>query len=750
MRKVASPFVSPFVLVFLFIICISFVSSVGGSSGECLPNVNYYIMNEGDYVQFGSTTFKLLKIYNGFLIDYIDVDVEGTKNRVYSLIPKNVENLKLSFPIVIGNSVKVKVELTECVIVPELDEIDYKTILSNNEHSEFFSNQMTSLMSEYWSEDGNWIGDMQNDATAFAPQLMFKLYQETGNEEFYARGMKTVNYQKELLKGFVEGEGELNLDFMVGFYSVFSCMDYAKDKITRDSCSLFAGSVITALDYILINDVLDRIPETYTLKHSDNTDLSKSIDLSEVYSEDMQSFVYSFASWVSSEYYERTKVNLFLSNAEKLIEKNENNNFNSSTGLFKGSSGGWSESAPLIAYSKIYLVTKDEVYLNKADNLIESLKRERKFIDYEESAFADYYAGGGTYCDQWGNCEYVEVPVNDYPTTGFSTHIQYIIAFFELYKATNDPKYLELSKNFIDFGVNQMNLYGAYPNGIYDQWLNKIQRVPFVSHHIFYTRDDSFDLGRILVNSQSYCTGDNFYLLIDLLDYKEFSKLDEIGEGNCGNGIINGGEVCDGDSKECVDSNGYSGSQSCNIQCDGFDSCTANEYCGDNTVNGNEQCDDGNKVNGDGCSSFCLIEYSQICVDNDGFNTAIASSVEFEGKEYVDSCVDDKTVKENYCGFSIWKMSRIHKESIKSCEFNCENGACVGQEEVVYEVCKDSDVTNDVSIKGSVDFEGNNFDDECAESGLSVRQYFCDSNQKLRNFVKRCPERLFCNEGVCK
>ena len=35
---------------------------------------------------------------------------------------------------------------------------------------------------------------------------------------------------------------------------------------------------------------------------------------------------------------------------------------------------------------------------------------------------------------------------------------------------------------------------------------------------------------------------------------------------------------------------------------------TLTEVCGNNKIEGNEQCDDGNKNNGDGCSSLCMIE----------------------------------------------------------------------------------------------------------------------------------------------
>jgi cysteine-rich repeat protein len=35
--------------------------------------------------------------------------------------------------------------------------------------------------------------------------------------------------------------------------------------------------------------------------------------------------------------------------------------------------------------------------------------------------------------------------------------------------------------------------------------------------------------------------------------------------------------------------------------------------CGDGKRFGSEQCDDGNKVNGDGCSSTCTLESGYIC-----------------------------------------------------------------------------------------------------------------------------------------
>lgn len=83
----------------------------------------------------------------------------------------------------------------------------------------------------------------------------------------------------------------------------------------------------------------------------------------------------------------------------------------------------------------------------------------------------------------------------------------------------------------------------------------------------------------------------------------------------CGDKIIvTGVETCEsGDVQECTTLEGYSGSQSCNSTCDGFDDlCVTREFCGDSIINGNEECDDGNTLDGDGCDITCKIEVIEI------------------------------------------------------------------------------------------------------------------------------------------
>jgi len=72
----------------------------------------------------------------------------------------------------------------------------------------------------------------------------------------------------------------------------------------------------------------------------------------------------------------------------------------------------------------------------------------------------------------------------------------------------------------------------------------------------------------------------------------------------CGNGIIEGPEICD----DGLNNGRYAynaADKFCNLTCDGWA-----PYCGDGILQSNygEECDDGNNVSGDGCSSGCRTE----------------------------------------------------------------------------------------------------------------------------------------------
>ena len=80
----------------------------------------------------------------------------------------------------------------------------------------------------------------------------------------------------------------------------------------------------------------------------------------------------------------------------------------------------------------------------------------------------------------------------------------------------------------------------------------------------------------------------------------------------CGDGGINGSEVCDGADLEgntCIDlSYSNAGSLACSNTCFTFDTTGCANVCGDSNLEPGEQCDDGNLNDDDGCSATCQLE----------------------------------------------------------------------------------------------------------------------------------------------
>ncbi|MCU0642245.1 MAG: hypothetical protein MUF61_01535, partial [archaeon] len=98
----------------------------------------------------------------------------------------------------------------------------------------------------------------------------------------------------------------------------------------------------------------------------------------------------------------------------------------------------------------------------------------------------------------------------------------------------------------------------------------------------------------------------------------------------CGDGMINGPENCDGDSNPCTTEDGYDGWEECTEYCDGFGECDSDEYCGDFAINGPEICEYGD---------------SQSCVDPEhGYNgeqTCNSECNEWDTCYPYESCGDD-------------------------------------------------------------------------------------------------------------
>lgn len=176
---------------------------------------------------------------------------------------------------------------------------------------------------------------------------------------------------------------------------------------------------------------------------------------------------------------------------------------------------------------------------------------------------------------------------------------------------------------------------------------------------------------------------------------------------NCGNRMLDSGEVCD-------DGNTNSG-DGCSADCSAIEegyqclfpgvAClkidTYQPMCGDGILNDNEACDDGNTKDGDGCSADCsVIEEGYIC-QTEGYDCmpmGCGNGITEEGETCDDGLLNVSYLvngvtegcsfacqKAHYCGDGL--LDRVDRDHGEECDRGAEN---VPVENDDYDICTTS------------------------------------------------------------
>jgi cysteine-rich repeat protein len=157
---------------------------------------------------------------------------------------------------------------------------------------------------------------------------------------------------------------------------------------------------------------------------------------------------------------------------------------------------------------------------------------------------------------------------------------------------------------------------------------------------------------------------------------------DGVIDGNCGiacgNGVIDGDDVCDDSNTD----DGDGCSSGCLVEL-GFDCagepsvCTA--ICGDGLVRGAEECDDNNTADGDGCSSSCLIETGFDCTAEPSVCDGICPDGLIRGSE---ECDDGGVANGDGCDSSCLQESGwVCQGEPSGCANTCGDGVIDSGEE---------------------------------------------------------------------
>jgi hypothetical protein len=234
-------------------------------------------------------------------------------------------------------------------------------------------------------------------------------------------------------------------------------------------------------------------------------------------------------------------------------------------------------------------------------------------------------------------------------------------------------------------------------------------------------------------------------------------------DSNCGNGEIDGAEVCDGSalgSENCETQGFGPGTLSCNETCDGFNTtqCGAGELCGNNTIDENEICDGnnmgtatcttegfygGNLSCTTNCGSYDTSACTGSCGDGeinnneacDGVNFGSASCDDFGtyggNLTCTDQCTIDSSACTGSCGDNIVNGTEacdsLHLNNAVCEDFGFYQGDVSCNSDCTVNTDNCSEHCGDGTINGTETCEGSNFNGaNCSDFGFYQGDLGCN------------------------
>jgi len=283
-----------------------------------------------------------------------------------------------------------------------------------------FSAILSRLLSEAWRTDGDWSGDLQGDATFFAPVLLYALWKDTGNPVFRIMADRTVEYEKRLTdRFFLLPDMDMVIGFPVLAESYRSTGD--RDSLDRYLSGVRKGSAVAAC-----------FPGFFTPFVYDRAS------------------VYGAVGTMTLQAYELSGDESFRKKGLELIAAADHSCWNAQEGLYAYEElADWPQATMLIALVRAYRATGEKPYLEQCGKIVASL--DERYLDREN----------GGYCgDLRGN------------TKGLSGNNSLAWAFLDLLEATGDRAYLERARSVLKWILSD-DLYDRRTGVIYHHWDKK-------------------------------------------------------------------------------------------------------------------------------------------------------------------------------------------------------------------------------------------------------------------------------------
>lgn len=260
-----------------------------------------------------------------------------------------------------------------------------------------FSAILASLIAASWDPSGDWKGDIQGDATAFAPMLLYALARDTGEREFLSMAERTVAYEAGLVKRLYFWPVP-DTSLVMGFPALAQPYLLNNDPTYR---SLFLRGVRFGYAFASLS------PEIFTPFVRERAC---------VYG--IMGYMCLVGAEVSGEPGQKDE---FIRKGVGLIEKADELCWDESKGLYAYSRlPDWPQQTMMMALVKAYRATGSRAYLDRALLVLDSMNR---------------------LCLDTRNGGYYGHP--DLDTKGLSGNNNMVWVLLDLHEATGDGRYLK-------------------------------------------------------------------------------------------------------------------------------------------------------------------------------------------------------------------------------------------------------------------------------------------------------------------
>jgi len=335
------------------------------------------------------------------------------------------------------------------------------------EYENMFHEILENLRTNYWSPDGNWLGDWMYDAMALAPKALYPYGIDMGDMDLINKANITVDRNIDLLFELLRGGSTDFVEGLMGTYCTLEALQFYSGEQYGNLPFEFAAWLTGVFTQGLIQEVPNPAGDFLGYPFVMGSYAYSAIEYGSI----VKGFFGFTATWVALSIIETANKNYWVE--DSFIDVDYGYYWdNDPDHLWNEPMNSFVNGPMLMALARAYGVTHDDEHLNKADALVRGANT--RLWDQDRGGYAIHLDRPGRKL--------------------LADNNSFILALVELYNVTGQVTYLGRAREILDFIENDLFME--------DQ-----------DHPGYFICSHDWDNG---YTNPSFCTGCNFAQLYSI------------------------------------------------------------------------------------------------------------------------------------------------------------------------------------------------------------------------------------------